>query len=339
MPAASSALPRRVSMVETGTANACLGAIAGWADMQAAGKVSGNVYVHDSLGAVDGISYAQLAQPVSYDELMQREGLPDDFKTLKLTFLADGVPVQELTVPYGGSVRAEDIPAVPAKAGFSGAWQEFETDDLRFSSTVEAVYTPLQSALASEETREDSPMSIVLVEGEFDDSVIVSVEAYEDPKADQTVLESWQLRLSNLEDPVGTSYRIRYQIPKLENPARKVEVQQLSNGVWRPVSVTENGSYVSFPAQGDNVIFRSVEVNRFSPKLLVLIAAGAAALLGLIVIAAASSRRKRSTALVEKKAAPLEKRAPSEKRTASEGKQASAEKKNAPVEGKHVKRP
>ncbi len=281
-----------VSMVETGPASACLGAIAGWTDMTV-DAVDRNVFVHDTLGAVDGISYAGLAMPVSYEELMQRESLPNDFKALKLSFLADGVLVKELSVPYGSSVSSAQIPAVPAKAGYSGVWEEFEMENLRFSTPVEAVYTPLQSALASEETREDSPMSIVLVEGEFDDNVIIHVEPYADVQADESVLESWQLRLENLENASSVRYNVRYQIPTLQNLAHKVEIQQLVNGSWRHVDVTENSSYVSFPVQGDTVVFRAVEVNRVSPKLLVLAAAAGVSLIGLIAILSISRRSRK----------------------------------------------
>ena len=293
----ASSLSDCASMIDAAPADACLGAIAGWADMKKEGAVTRNVFVHDSLGAVDGISYRDLAMPVSYEELVAREELPGEFRTLKLSFLADGVLVKRLSVAYGASVDPAEIPAVPEKEGFSGAWEDFERSSLRFSTTVNAVYTPYQSAVGSSQTREDSPQSIVLVEGEFDENVSIRVEPLEDAGAAEngTVLEAWSLQLDNLEYPSRARYNVRYQAPKPDNRLHTVQIQVQRSGEWRPVDAKANGSYLSFPVSGDNVSFRAVEVSYLQPKLVILLTAAAVSLLGLIVIAAiaahAHSRR------------------------------------------------
>ena len=47
-----------VSMIETDTSGAFVGAVAGWADMdEEENDIAGNFYVNESLGAIDGISY------------------------------------------------------------------------------------------------------------------------------------------------------------------------------------------------------------------------------------------------------------------------------------------
>lgn len=281
------------SMIEAAPASACLGAIAGWADMTQEDAVTRCVFVHESLGAVDGISYRELAYPVSYEELVALEGLPAEFRTLKLSFVADGVLVARLSVDYGASVDPAEIPAVPAKAGYTGAWESFETQKLRFSTTVEAVYTPYQSAVASAQTREDSPQSIVLLEGSFEEGVQVVIEPCSAAYDGEGVLEGWSVRLENAGDSSRLQYNVRYLAPELDNPLHTVEIQILRSGNWRKLSTEVNGSYLSFPVSGESVCFRAVEVSRLQPKLIVLLAAAGLSLAGLLVITAVLGRERK----------------------------------------------
>ena len=106
-----------ISIIDTDTHGAFIGAVAGWADMTGGGSVTGNRFVHDTLGGVDGISYAGRAEPVSYEELVSQESAPAALRKVKLSFLADGEPVRELTVDYGSDLEKDRIPPVPAKPG------------------------------------------------------------------------------------------------------------------------------------------------------------------------------------------------------------------------------
>ena len=45
---------------------------------------------------MDGISYSGKAVPVRYEELLSLEGLPERFRSLKLSFMADGELVAEV---------------------------------------------------------------------------------------------------------------------------------------------------------------------------------------------------------------------------------------------------
>ncbi|MDD3766521.1 MAG: InlB B-repeat-containing protein [Eubacteriales bacterium] len=66
-----------------------------------------------------------------------------------VTFMADGEVVKEITVDEGGSVDPAQIPAVPAKAGFTGVWEEAVLTNITENITVNAVYTAVEgSAIA-----------------------------------------------------------------------------------------------------------------------------------------------------------------------------------------------
>ncbi len=292
------------SLVGLGDVTACAGAIAGWADMEGE-AVSDNVFVHESLGAVDGISYAGRAEPVSYEALLEREGLPEPFKKLSLRFVADGKLVKEIGFTYGGSIDPAELPPVPPKEGATGSWPDYDLSHLTFSDTLEAVYVSRQAAVASEQCRDDGPMSIVLLEGDFSDEAALLLNAYggEGPPLEegQRLLEQWELSLID-ESYEDGEYTVRYLPPETERGS-EAAVLVLKDGAWSPVSAGQSGSYLTFKAQGESLVFCAVERPAVGPDLLVL--AGTAG--GILLLAGAAlllrGRRKKKKLAAQNTAA------------------------------------
>ena len=63
-------------------------------------------------------------------------------QTYKVTFVADGKTVKTMNVTEGYTLKDSDYPAVPEKAGYTGAWQRY-TSPVRSNVTVSATYTRL----------------------------------------------------------------------------------------------------------------------------------------------------------------------------------------------------
>lgn len=284
------------SLVGLDDVTACSGAIAGWADMEG-DAVSGNYFVHESLGAVDGISYSGKAVPLSYEELLEREDLPEQFRTLHLSFIADGELVGEVEFAYGGSISTDQIPAVPEKDGYTGAWPAYDYRALYHSAVIEAVYTPREGTLAVRQTREDSPMAIVLVEGDFDKGTEVLLTNFhgDDPDVEGKVLEKWVVHLTRLEE--GQSYSLRYLPPALDR-GHRTEIYILRDGVWSKADTGAAGSYVSFDASDSTVVFSAVDVKNEGIGLYVV---AGSAVLALLILGAALKRRGRKTAAAAEK--------------------------------------
>lgn len=285
-----------VSMVGLADVTACSGAIAGFADVEGE-ALQGNFFVHETLGGVDGISYSGKAYPISYEELLTREEMPEQFRTLNLRFVADGAVVGEVSFEYGGSISASQIPEVPEKEGFTGTWPDYDYSALYYSATIEAVYTPREGALAASYTREDSPMAVVLVEGDFDRRTQVMLARYEgEPPVVENgvVLEAWTMSLTQLEE--GQSYSLRYLPPELERGS-SVQLYLLQDGQWVPVETGKAGSYLSLPCSERTVSFAAVQIRESDARLYLGI--GAAAAGALIFTAALLGRRKKKKAALE----------------------------------------
>ncbi len=60
---------------------ACCGSIAGYVDFDTEEDIRGNLYVENGIGAIDGISYAGLAEAADRETLMADESLPLRFRT------------------------------------------------------------------------------------------------------------------------------------------------------------------------------------------------------------------------------------------------------------------
>lgn len=285
-----------VSMVGLADVTACSGAIAGFADVEGE-AIQGNFFVHETLGGVDGISYSEKAYPISYEELLTREEMPEQFRTLNLRFVADGVVVGEVSFEYGGSISASQIPEVPEKEGFTGTWPDYDYSALYYSATIEAVYTPREGALAASYTREGSPMAVVLVEGDFDRRTQVMLARYEgEPPVVEngSVLEAWTMSLTQLEE--GQSYSLRYLPPELERGS-SVQIYLLQDGQWVPVETGKAGSYLSLPCSERTVSFAAVQIRQSNARLYLGIGAVAAG--ALIFTAALLGRKKKKKAALE----------------------------------------
>ena len=63
-------------------------------------------------------------------------------QTYKVTFMADGKTVKTMNVTEGYTLKDSDYPAVPEKAGYTGAWQRY-TSPVQSNVTVSATYTKI----------------------------------------------------------------------------------------------------------------------------------------------------------------------------------------------------
>lgn len=289
------------------------GAIAGWADIslydegpdyinaktpeeQEAAKeyyVYGNKYVHESLGAVDDLSYNNKAYGVQYSEMIRNSELPEAFRTLTLTFRADGQIVDEVNFVYGGSLKSDQIPEVPNKPGYTGYWPEQRYSNLHFSYVVDAMYVPNATALSSELARGETPMSVLLADGSFTNGSVLELTEYTSsiPNIEGgSILEIWQADITG-NKAESDSYELRYLVPELSHKNNKLVIfVRNEDGSWVTVENKVNGSYAVFPAAGNEVIFCAAE---YSSNNILEICLGAAAVAAIAVCFVVLRKKKK----------------------------------------------
>ena len=255
------------TLVTIDEGGACLGAVAGDAD--SGGTVSGNTFTSESLGALDGISYAGKAEPVDFDALCGTEGVPELFSRLELTFVADGVTVAVVPFRYGEGIDA--LPEIPAKKGYSAAWPDLDYTHLTASQTLEAEYTPYTSALT-----DGGELPEILVDGSFSSRAEVSHTTEE---------VTWTDARGRTHS--GTAYTVTVEDPDLEQVAYTVhcrlpdaggryDLWVLGEDGWSQADFTIDGQYLLLTSQTEAI---TLCVTERPGSLSAWLAAGAGCLL------------------------------------------------------------
>ena len=225
-----------IAMPKVTAATQLSGGIAG----EITGAYSGNLFVSDSLAGVDRVSYQDKAEPISYRQLLARTDIPDDFRTLTLTFVADGKTLRTLTFPYGASFNVSFYPQAPAKDGCYVRWDIPTLDHLTFDTVVTAVYEPYITTL-SWATSQDG-RAVLLVEGQFCEGDRLRVIGASVPEE----LAGEGVGSYHLTIPEDTSrtHTVRWLLP--EDAPRRMTVYVNSGGGWQRVSHQVSGSYLCF---------------------------------------------------------------------------------------------
>ena len=253
---------------------------------------SGNYFVSETLGGIDGVSYAGQAEPLSFQEfcdLTAQEGMPDEFRNVTLNFVASQVTVKAVTVEYGAAFDMANAPELPAKGGYTAEWSDFDHDHVVFDQTIEAVYTPLDSVVQSGDTRNGLP--ILLAEGAFGTAEVTLTPSSESPGAVGTLLECWEITLP---EDHSDSHVLHYLAPS----DNTVVYLRDADGSWRKVDTTEDGSYLVFTAMTDETILAAVEKPGI-PLPILIGGAVAAVLLVILSILGHKHRKKRLTKKAE----------------------------------------
>lgn len=257
-----------------------LGAIAG--DVEESGVLSGNRFVDTGIAGVDGISYTGRAEPAAFAALQQLPDAPAEFTAFTLTLLAEGETVARIPFYYGDDLSLIALPEVPVQEGSYGVWGEFDTSGAKSDVTVEAVYAPWITLVASEEL--EGELALALAEGQFTgDAVLHVTDSDQTPPQDGEVCV-WQVSLT------GTEPMDQVPLRLLSPGGGKAMVWQFSDGQWQKVDAVRNGSYLLLTMEGAQGIF-CIQNQSGSLWMLLLAVAGAGVLLLLVFLGRQWRRR------------------------------------------------
>ena len=263
--------------------------------------VSRNIYLRNGsdYGAIDGISYSGLAEPMDFDAFMKLENLPALFKNVTVRFTFENEIVKEISLPAGGKLDASRIPEIPELDGFTGSWDGLDAADLNnivFDLTIRAQYTAYCSTIQSQETRENG-RPLLLVEGMFTDKASASVtESKAAPMTNekQHILEVWEIVTS---EPATTA---RFLLPGNANAAAMKLLMLDETDNWSEVSFVQDGSYLVFDLTHTEAVIALVQTVQSNTVMYIL------ALCILLAAGVVLYGRKRKNTLTQKEAAKNE---------------------------------
>ena len=298
------------SLVEVTRSEQYAGAVAGFET----GAYSNNRFVSGALAGIDRVSYREKAEPVSYEELLEEGGVPQEFRRFTLAFVADGSTIRTVRFAYGDSLGDDAFPEIPEREGQFARWDRGDLRDLRFDTTVTAIYTPCLTALASGITR-SAARPAFFVEGTFDDAASFDASpAILDFNGEQeapwrvlrayrrAIEEQWELTLP---DDGALTHVVRYLPP--EGVSDRLEIYASGGDGWTRLETGKMGSYLTFDTNERSLALTVVSTATpwWVNALVIGFLIAAAALLAVLLI---RKRRKPAAAGEDKAALALRKK-------------------------------
>ena len=267
-----------------------VGAVAGGADLEN-GVIRNNCFVDTGTAAIDGVSYTGKAAPAAFADLRARKGIPAEFVSFTLTLTADGQVVDTIPFLYGDDLSLIDLPEVPEQEGSYGMWPDFDTSGLDSDITLEAVYTPWVTLVASE--AQSGKLALALAEGRFTQDAILhvadsAVTPPEDAQADGTAVWDVTLTGTDLTDSDTVPLRL------LNENGGRATVWQLTGDTWQQVDADSSGHYLLLDMTGTSGTFCICSHQR--SILLPLLLAGLLAAVLVLTAVLLVKRRKRKKA-------------------------------------------
>lgn len=233
------------AMVRVLEADAFCGAIAGNTDSN--GTVFGNYFVSDEIAGIDRISYSGKAEPISYEQLLEVESLPDEFEKMVVTFYADEEEITRLWCDYGANIKESQYPDIPTKDGFYADWDKKELKNVQTDEDINVEYVRYLTTLAGGPIRENG-QSVLLADGQFkaDDVLKIVQEQVENATGlpDKTA-EVWYVECP---EDGNVIHQIRYQAP--DGQTKGVTIYVKDSNIWQQADTEMMGIYYLFQIEG-----------------------------------------------------------------------------------------
>lgn len=295
------------AMVNIGEETIHKGAIAGWiateederTDYQ--GDISGNYFVSSSLDGIDCVSYVGLAQPVTYEELLETVGLPVEFRHLKITFVAEDRIVDQMEVKYGKPLSQVTFPEAPKMSGSYGKWPDVSDRIMESNLTLEAEFydtittlPSVETVLAAEAGQPKKPYAYI--DGFYTDEAKLQVDVAEWTASETkeqgvrpvSTATAYKVRLSNADVEPDTSLKLR-----LYNPYEEIKAVFVKAGDegWQEISYQEYGQYIQVEMQGEEAEY-CILSGESNYMWILFVAAGAVVLFLILLIREKKLRNK-----------------------------------------------
>ena len=274
------------------------GAIAGWVftkedertDYQK--DISNNYFVSSSLSGLDLVSYTGVAQPVTYEEILETVGLPIEFRHLKITFVTEDRVVKEMEVKYGTPLSRVTFPEAPKVAGSYGKWPDVSDQIMEANMTLEAEYNDTITTLSSAETvlvteAGEPKKPYAYIDGFYTDEAKLQVsvsewtasQAKEEGVRPADISTVYEVRVSNADLDAEAVSKLR-----LYRPYEKIKAVLIKSedGEWQEISYSEYGQYIQVEMQGTEAEYCIVQEESGSARIFV-VAAGVVLLLILFI--------------------------------------------------------
>ena len=289
-----------ISMPVFGNVNGVCGGVAGQilrdADTESIDRTdyASNYFVADDFYGIDDISYSDIAEEISYEDILELEDIPSDFSDLKVTFVSDGAILRVCHVKYGDAVDELSLPEIPDREGSYGVWPDLTGKTVKGNLVIEAGYVSHVAVIRSGEGLENSGKPLALIQGEFRSSDSLSVRTsdmnFDAPdNSAYTDVRIYEVTFSGKDPGPGCDLR-------LYAPFKECRVWKRSGDIWTEVPCSTEGSYVQIRMDSSSAVYAVTETpdERMKTVLYVLLAVSALVFIIIFVRQIRKAWRKQS---------------------------------------------
>ncbi len=151
--------------------------------------ISGNRFVGSEINGIDGVSYRDIAEPISYEDFMMNPNVPSDFSRMKVYFRINDddregdkvVRLGEQTVPFGGDLSCISYPEPDEKDGYYVTWPDLSGQIMTGARIVEGEYIETVKVVESEERYPDTERPMAYIDGTFEKETALRARILEEP--------------------------------------------------------------------------------------------------------------------------------------------------------------
>lgn len=226
--------------ISTVNGDEAVGAVLG--DCNELEKIYQNFFLDKGIGAIDGISYSQSAEPISFESLSNITTIPRRMISFTITFIADDEVVKTQEIKYGEDTARIRYPEIPEKEGQFGNWQIPDVKTVTEDIDIFCEYQPYITILSSEEKNESGKLVLALAEGKFTDKAKLSISENNKDTYSKAFgnVKVYDITLTNTAIKDGEAVTLRLLNENKDN----VKAWILNNGSWEQIKASKRGKYV-----------------------------------------------------------------------------------------------
>ena len=209
--------------------------------------------------------------------------IPELFKNISVTFVAEGNTVAVIDVDFGGSI--DELPEVERKGTLYWKWNDFDDDHIYYSQTVEGEYKAPKTTIS---TNEEVPL--FLAEGNFYDgqelTVVPDTEDISISGEKGTLAGAYKLNVNGADSIL----KIRMKMPD------KGKLYMYSDDKWSSLDYKTDGSYIVFDMKngGEIAFFKKYHAANIPVWAIITAAVSAAAIIAAVIIIKKNAKKKKA---------------------------------------------
>lgn len=213
---------------------------------------SDNLYVSGDHYGIDNISYEGITDELTYDELMQMDGIPSEFGNLKVIFVAGGEVVKIFRASYGDDMGFLAQPEIPDMEGSYGVWPDLSGKKVAGNMVVEAEYISHVGVLASDIKYADTGRPIALLQGQFreTDSIRARLTSMEFTTPDNSAYTDVTIYEIGFDGTSASENSAEYRM-RVYVPYDQCRIWRKNGGTWTEMPFEMAGSYAQITFTGN----------------------------------------------------------------------------------------